>query len=188
MIALLGAFFGVSLFMSGSTSAWADSAPAAGKAVSIELSQRKIIRGTDGKERVASAASVLPGDVVEYRAIYRNVSRGTVTGLTASLPIPSGLVYLPRTASPIGAKFATSATAPSSAFAVEPLMRRAADGKVQAVPYNEYRTLHWTVARLAPGATFVVSARARVEAVIPRRPVAASRTPQGPPVNTSARP
>lgn len=141
---------------------------AAPPAVAVELQQHKVVKSADGKEQLLDAGSVKPGDVIEYTATYTNRVGRPVSGLVADLPIPEGLEYLPLSARP-GTAWARAA-AKDGDFAAEPLMRKAPDGKVEPVPYGDYRALRWTLGQLPAGGMASVSARARVEVVVPPAP------------------
>lgn len=157
-------------------------AMAAPDAVQVMLTQQKVVKDKDGKELRIDAANVLPGDVVEYRAVYRNVSKAPVTGLLADLPIPEGLAYVDGSATPVAGLQGTAAKAPAaSSYSALPLMRTGSDGKMIRLPLADYRGLRWTVGRLAPGAQFVVRARAKVIAPEPIAPAARKNAPQAPP-------
>ncbi len=133
-------------------------------AVSVVLTQHKVTVDERGKEKLVEAQSVRPNDIIEYRAVYKNVSNRPVKQLTANLPIPSGLEYLPVSAQPrAGVQFATT----SGVFAAEPLQRRLSSGASEPLPYNEYRQARWVIDELAPGASTTVTARVKVEAVVP---------------------
>lgn len=134
----------------------------AAAAVEVVLVQSKVVKGTDGKEQLAAADTVRPGDVLEYRATYTNKSGKPVKGLVANLPIPEGLEYQANSAEPAG-KLVTVATK-DGRFAAEPLSRTV-NGKVQPVPYNEYRSVRWSLGQLPASGSTEVRARARVEAV-----------------------
>lgn len=135
------------------------------QAVAVELTQYKVVKNAKGEEQLVSAATVKPGDVIEYRVTYTNKSGKAVTGLIGKLPIPEGLEYLPRSAKP-GADL-VKAAASDGVFAAEPLMRKLSDGKSKPLPYNEYRALRWTLGRLPAGGVTAISARAKVETVAP---------------------
>ncbi|RQO59203.1 hypothetical protein DBV14_07745 [Variovorax sp. KBW07] len=136
------------------------------KTVAVVLTQHKVVKDAQGKEQLLDAGSVKPGDVVEYRATYTNNTGKPVSGLVADLPIPEGLEYLPRSAKP-GATLVQAATK-DAVFAPEPLMRKAAAGqKPEPVPYADYRALRWTLGQLPASGSTAVSARARVETVVP---------------------
>ncbi|MGJ7491357.1 hypothetical protein [Variovorax sp. ZT4R33] len=156
-------------------------AAAAPSAIAVELQQHKVVKAADGKEQLLDAASVKPGDVLEYTATYTNKAGKPVSGLVADLPIPEGLEYLPRSAKP-GATLVKAAVKDGE-FAAEPLMRKARDGKAEPVPYSDYRALRWTLGQLPAGGVASVSARAKVEVVVPPAPktASASATPQAPP-------
>lgn len=147
--------------------------------VTVELQQSKVVQATDGKEQLLDAASVKPGDVLEYTVTYTNKTGKPVSGLVADLPIPEGLEYLPRSAKP-GATL-VKAAAKDGAFAAEPLMRKTRDGKAEPVPYSDYRALRWTLGQLPAGGVASVSARAKVEVVVPPVPKTASATPPATP-------
>ena len=155
--------------------------PVASKAVvTVVLTQSKVVKGVDGKETLVEAPTVRPGDVIEYRATYTNNTGKTVTGLRADLPIPEGLEYLPRSAKP-GADLVKAAVKGGD-YAMEPLSRKLANGKTEPVPYNEYRALRWSLGQLPAGGVTAVSARAKVEVVVPKAPlVGSSAAAQAPP-------
>lgn len=178
--ALLGAACAFSaLAQTGAAVARPEQAAVAPAAVTVELQQSKVVKAADGKEQLLDAASVKPGDVLEYTVTYTNKTGKAVSGLVADLPIPEGLEYLPRSAKP-GATLVKAAVKDGE-FAPEPLMRKARDGKTEPVPYSDYRALRWTLGQLPAGGVASVSARAKVEVVVPPAPKTASATPQAPP-------
>lgn len=155
----------------GTKAAPAPTEAAQKKTVAVVLTQAKVVKDAQGKEQLVAADSVKPGDVLEYTATYTNHTGKNVTGLVANLPIPEGLEYLPKTAKP-GATLVKVATK-DGAFAAEPLARTV-NGKSEPVPYNEYRSLRWTLGQLPANGSAAVTARAKVEAVVPPAPVAAA--------------
>lgn len=141
------------VFLTGSALA----APAA-EPVKVTLQAFKVVVA-DGKESLVESKSAKPGEVLEYRAVYSNVSQKNIKNLAASLPVPAGMEYVAQSVRPADAKASTDGVN----FAAVPLMRKKADGKTdEPVPVAEYRALRWTVAALQPGKTFEVSARMRV--------------------------
>lgn len=157
------------------------SPPASVPAIAVVLTQHKVVKNEKGEEQLVDAGSVKPGDVIEYRATYANKSAKAVTGLVGNLPIPEGLEYLPRSAKP-GAALVKAAAA-DGVFASEPLLRKLPGGKTEPLPYGEYRSLRWTLGQLPAGAVTAVSARARVEAVVPKAPTAPGAVPQASPAS-----
>lgn len=133
-------------------------------AVTVLLTQAKVVKGADGKEHLLDAATVKPGDVIEYRATYTNRSARPVGAVLATLPIPEGLQYQPMSAQP-GATLVQAAVK-GGEYSAEPLIRTVA-GKVQPVPYAEYRSLRWNLGRLPAGGVAAVSARAFVQVFTP---------------------
>lgn len=128
--------------------------------VSVKLSQSKVV-SEKGKERLRNADHAKPGDTIEYRAVYTNNGTKPVTGLIATLPLPVGLEYIPRSAKPN--THAVQASAQGGQYAPEPLMNPAtATEQETIVPYSEYRSLRWNVGALGAGKSFEIKARARV--------------------------
>lgn len=154
--------------VAASKAAASAAAPAVVKAVSVELTQFKVVKDAKGVEQLVAAPSVMPGDVIEYKVTYKNTSTKSVGGLVADLPIPEGLEYLPKSAKP-GAAL-VKAAAKDGEYAAEPLMRKLPGNKSEPVPYNEYRALRWSLGELPAGGVAAVTARAKVEAVVPTPP------------------
>lgn len=157
----------------------APAAPQAKPAVSVQLTQRKVTKDAQGKEQLIDAATVKPGDVLEYQATYTNTTSKVVTGLVGNLPIPEGLEYLPKSAKP-GATLVKAATN-DGVFAAEPLVHMVA-GKTVPVGYGDYRSLRWTLGQLPANGVTVVSARAKVQVVVPSAPMTSAAAAQAPPV------
>jgi uncharacterized repeat protein (TIGR01451 family) len=168
---LLMGLAGLASSQSATSSAPAPAKPAvqSSQAVAVVLSQWKIVTDAQGKEQRVEASGVKPGDVLEYTATYTNRTSQAVSGLVADLPIPEGLEYLPRTARP-GANLVKAATR-DGVFAAEPLTRKV-NGQTETVPYSDYRTLRWTLGQLPARGETAVTARAKVEAVVPPAPPA----------------
>jgi uncharacterized repeat protein (TIGR01451 family) len=130
--------------------------------VVVSLKAYKVVRATDGKEVLQAADRAMPGEVIQYDALYRNQGRTGVRNLQPTLPIPAGLEYLPDSAKPAPSK----ASVDGKNFAPIPLMRQVAlpDGKTkeEPVPTSTYRALRWELGDLDSGRNAVVSARARL--------------------------
>ena len=67
--------------------------------VSVALNAYRVTM-SQGKEAFVPAEQAKPGEIIEYRATYKNTGKQPVKDLMATLPVPQGLEYLPRTASP----------------------------------------------------------------------------------------
>jgi uncharacterized repeat protein (TIGR01451 family) len=130
--------------------------------VAVTLKAQKVLRARDGKEVLQVADRAMPGEVIQYDALYRNQSSSSVRQLEPTLPIPAGLEYIPESAKPAPAK----ASLDGKTFAPIPLMRPVtlANGetKQQPVPVSEYRALRWELGDLDAGKTALISARARL--------------------------
>lgn len=136
----------------------AHAAPAA-EPVKVALQALKVV-DVNGKETLTESKTAKPGEVLEYRAVYSNVSKKIITNLAATLPVPVGMEYVGLSVKPAGALASTD----GKVFSAMPLMRKGASGKTEAVPLADYRALRWTVSSLQPGKPFEVSARMRVSA------------------------
>lgn len=123
--------------------------------VQVKLEQFKVVV-ENGKETLAAASQVKPGEIIEYRATYKNVSTGAVKKLVATLPVPKGLEYQAKTANPLAT---AEATIDNVTFATVPLMD--ADKK-QVIPTKQYRALRWKLQELGADQSIVVSARMKV--------------------------
>jgi uncharacterized repeat protein (TIGR01451 family) len=139
-------------------------APAIARAsgdVSVVLTAQRV-SVVDGKESKSPAEQARPGDVIEYRAEYKNGGAAPVKQLAATLPVPNGMEYLPRTAAPQ----TLHASLDGKTFEPVPLKRRVrlADGRevMRDVPPSEYRFLRWSLGTLGARQTRAVAARVRV--------------------------
>jgi uncharacterized repeat protein (TIGR01451 family) len=134
--------------------------------VTAEMSASKVVV-QDQKEVMNSAQQARPGDVIEYSVVYRNHDKSTAKTVMATLPVPHGMEFLPKTASPAQLTASTDGVH----FAALPLMRKVkkADGTMQEqmVPYSEYRFLRWSLGDMAAGSSKNVSARMRIVDVAP---------------------
>jgi uncharacterized repeat protein (TIGR01451 family) len=142
--------------------------------VQAVLTQRKVVRSPEGVEKLEDASTVKPGDVIEYQVVYTNSGPKPVTGFVAELPIPEGLAYLPRSATP-GESRVRAATK-DGVYSAEPLTRNVA-GKSEKIPYGDYRSLRWTLGQIPSHGVTTVSARAQVEAVVPVLPLSLEKRP-----------
>ncbi len=131
--------------------------------VTVELSAQRIAAEGAGKEARIEAREAKPGEVLEYRAIYRNTGKQVVRQVQAVLPIPAGAFsYVAASARPAR----VYASVDGKQFDAVPLMRTVTlpDGRREArpVPLAEYRFLRWELSNMQPGAEAVVSARMRL--------------------------
>ena len=129
--------------------------------VKVVLAAHKIVKA-NGTEQSISADKAKPGDVIEYVATYKNTDTKPATNVTATLPIPRGMEYIPTTASPEHVMASTD----DEHYSLVPLKRtvKDANGKAveQLVPYSEYRSLRWQLGVMPGGATRDVKARMKI--------------------------
>ena len=138
-------------------------AQAARSDVVVTLKAQKVSRAADGREVLQVAERAMPGEVIQYDAVYKNQSNNGVRNLVPTLPIPPGLEYIPDSAKPAPAKGSLD----GKNFAPLPLKRQVKlpTGEMveQAVPPSEIRALRWEVGDLDAGAVAQISARARLD-------------------------
>lgn len=147
--------------------AWAAPEP---EPLNIKLTVHKIAI-VDGQEKHLPADAAQPGDLLEYRAEYRNTGKTPTAQVKAVVPVPAqGLEYLPGSASPP----AVNASVDGRRFTPAPLTRAVTlpDGRreIRPVPVAEYRYLQWHLGELRPGASAVVKARMKVTATLAAAP------------------
>ena len=132
--------------------------------VDVTLTQFKVVEAASGAEQLVDASTLRPGDVVEYRVVYTNHTGKPVTGLVGELPIPEGLVYVPRSAKPGASRVMVASN--DGVFAAEPLLR-AGNKSSEPVPYAEYRSVRWSLGHLSVNGVTAVTARAKVDVDAP---------------------
>jgi len=133
--------------------------------LNIQLTAHRVFTQTNGQEQLAPAQQALPGDIVQYDALYQNRSNRALRQLQPILPIPAGMEYVPDSARPEP----THASLDGRRFEPIPLKRSVTlpTGQVleEEVAPGEYRALRWSVGNLAASATTNVVARTRVAPV-----------------------
>ncbi len=148
------AVFLLSLVFAAQVTAAPVAASAKKEAVQINLELFKVVT-KDGKESLVDAKQAKPGETLEYRATYKNVSKAAVRNLAATLPVPKGMEYQMKTAMPAGAQ----ATIDNVTYSAVPLIDAT---KKEPVPTSQYRALRWKVAELGAEKSIVVSARMKI--------------------------
>ena len=133
-------------------------------AVQVQLTANRVTR-SQGRDVLAPAEQAQPGDLLEYRATYKNAGTTEARGLMATLPIPRGTRYVTGSALPRRVE----ASLDGRTFAPIPLTRkvRLADGRTvtREVPASEYVALRWPLGVLPASQSREVAARVRIEPV-----------------------
>lgn len=129
----------------------------------VTLTAHRVQTTGDGREALSPADSAKPGDLIEYRAVYRNTGGTTVRNVRAKLPIPPGTEYVADSGRPRG----FHASRDGNTFSPPPLLRtvRLADGRVKKseIPPRDYRALQWHVDSIPAGGEFTATARVRLK-------------------------
>ena len=130
--------------------------------VKVVLTANKIVL-VNGKEQNESGDKAKPGEVIEYVAEYRNTGKAPVTNVVATLPVPSGMEFVPETVQPLQVMASTD----EKTYAPVPLKRTVAgaDGKMveRLVPFSEYRSLRWNLGDIQGFGSKSVKARMKVK-------------------------
>lgn len=99
---------------------------------------RRVVRQADGSEALEDASAVTIGDVIEYSASHRNVSRRRLLDVDFAIALPSGTSYLPDSAQP-------------------------ADGKIVEASGSAPRRMVWRIARIEPDETVQLRVRVSID-------------------------
>lgn len=134
---------------------WCSAVGAAPKAPLENLLRAdKVTTSPEGKETLAAAKKVTPGDVIQYRLDQKNVGKDVLKDVTAVGPIPKGTRYVggsARTETPCNFKVSIDN---GTTWSAEPVTRaiKDASGKMveQTVPPAEYTHLQWVVKEPMP--------------------------------------
>jgi uncharacterized repeat protein (TIGR01451 family) len=145
-------------------SAFAQSA-AASEPLQVTMTVFKVIESAPGNEELLPAEQASPGEVLLYRATYRNVGKSTLREVAAHVPVPPGLAYVDDSARPAAA----SASGDGRTFFPVGQPPR-------TTPPSAWRMLRWPARDLSAGADFTVELRARV--VLPTESFPASPAPR----------
>lgn len=147
--------------------AFAAEATKAKTPLAITLTAQKVAKQADGKEKLLAANHALPGELIQYDALYHNQGARALNNVAPTLPIPAGMVYLADSASPAPAE----ASLDGKNFERIPIKRKvttpSGETKEQEVAATEYRALRWQVGEMAPGAKTVIVARTRIASASP---------------------
>ena len=131
--------------------------------VTVKLVAEKIVTQPDGKESFTSADKAGPGDIIEYKATYKNDGNADVKNLAATLPVPkNGMEYLSETAFPKPVK----ASVDGKTFEAIPLKRvitlQNGKSEIRLIPTSEYRFLRWEIPQIPAGKSMLVKARMKL--------------------------
>jgi uncharacterized repeat protein (TIGR01451 family) len=137
--------------------------------LAVDLKGQKVVKAADGKEKFESAEKARPGEVIEYKAVYRNKGKSPAGDLKATIPVPLGTEYIPGSAKPA----AMTASLDGKEYAPVPLKNKVTlpSGKteIRDVPYDEYRFFRWDLKTLEPGKSATVSLRVKISTAEPAK-------------------
>jgi len=129
----------------------------------VHLTQHKVVKGENGKDKLVTADQARPGEVIEYRATYANTAKSPIKDVYATLPVPAGMQFVAESATPANAL----AMLDNQKFEPIPIKRKVTlpSGAIEEreVPASEYKALRWRLGAIPAGKSAVVSARMRLE-------------------------
>ena len=127
----------------------------------IKLVRSKVVLES-GREVFKSAATAMPGDILEEVATYTNTSKSALKGLEATLPVPGNTELVMASIKPANAE----ASVDGKTFAKLPLVQKVRQSNgvevEQPVPLGQYRYLRWYPGELAAEKSMTVTARFKV--------------------------
>jgi uncharacterized repeat protein (TIGR01451 family) len=113
----------------------------------------------------ADKAVAQPGDEIRYRLVFTNVTTGPVKNIQFVDPVPSGMVYVPGSATSDQRVRAEYSIDSGRTYSARPMISVVEDGKPvqKPAPPERYTHVRWTVvSSLARGAQVTVEFQARV--------------------------
>lgn len=120
-----------------------------------------IVRNENGQETltpVTAAGAVRSGDIVEYQALLTNNGKDRVREMTVTLDLPQGAAFTGVADPALG----TQASLDGGRFLRMPI-RANNNGVIENIPFEQYKSLRWTVDEIGLGATAVVKYRAKIQ-------------------------
>lgn len=108
-------------------------------ALKMDLQANQVITDAQGKISYVPVTAANLGATIQYKAIYHNTLNSSINDVLVILPIPQNMTFTGE-AVPASAQ----ATVDGTNFADMPLMRRV-NGKLEAIPYSEYKALRWNI-------------------------------------------
>lgn len=130
--------------------------------VTATLQAFRVEQAAGSPERLIPALEARAGDIVEYRAEYRNHGKTTVRNLEVAVPLPLGMTYVAGSAQPAN----VLASEDGVAFGPVPLLRTVTAARkrerLTPVPLADYRFLLWRIARIEAESSVLLSLRMKV--------------------------
>ena len=135
--------------------------------VKIKAAKEKVVVSSGKKvKRLVAVEKTVPGDVIHYFILYRNVGNEAATNAILTDPIPKGTVYVSGSAS--NTENVTFSIDGGKTFDRPTLLTyqvKGINGQVEmknAAP-DQYTNIRWTITKIPAGATGRVSFQVRVK-------------------------
>jgi len=133
--------------------------------VALDLKHFKVVAKADGKEELVAANEARPGEIIEYQLRCTNEGARDIADFQPSIPIPAGLEFVPKSATPDEVTASTDGRTWGAIPLKRTLKLAGGEEKVVPVPYREYRFIRWSAMALGAGKSLRMSVRARVAGV-----------------------
>lgn len=134
-----------------------------GDPVESSLVAFKVITNAENKEVLEPADQVSPGDIIEYHLVYTNTLDKGITNLKPELPVPAGMTYIDKTASPI---LIGASLQENEVVSKLPIYKKTTlpNGNVvnAEVSAENFKRLQWLVTELGAGQSTTIKVRMRV--------------------------
>ena len=111
----------------------------ANDSLKMGLTAHQVIKSNEGITTYIPVRTAPIGSIIQYKAVYSNVSDKDIQDLAIVLPIPANMTFTGE-ANPASAQ----ASVDGKNYGDIPLMRNV-QGKMIKIPFNEYRTLRWNI-------------------------------------------
>lgn len=107
-----------------------------------EMSAYLVTASSDGQEIVKETNEATPGDLIEYRLNYKNISDRSLSGVIIGVPIPDATLFkINSERATDNSVFEVSADDGKS-WGVPPLYRETVNGKIE-ISVSEYDLVRW---------------------------------------------
>ena len=127
--------------------------------------QKMVVVNKAGKKsyNFIPAKKVLPGEIVQYKTFFENISNKPATGINIVNPIPKHTVYLPNSATGKNTRSVFSVDGGKHYGKAGTLKVRGRDGKLHLAKPSDYTHIQWQYhGSLAPKTKQAVAFRVRL--------------------------
>lgn len=122
--------------------------------LAVELKAFAVEDVPGGKPKLTAVEVVKPGQLIEYQAVFTNVSDKALNGVAPEIPVPTGMTLVLESIDPEEYTLSTNGTL----FVKGPLL----DATGKPLGAEHVRSVRWAPAKLEAGSAITTRLRARV--------------------------